>query len=164
MPGVEVVPEIVKVVTTMAPALRSVPIARGLIVPLSRVGNMNETKALEELESQRQKKREERTRLKKKYNKRVIKISKAMECVENSVYNGRLILDVGKAILSTVTGGNRDFGDLLFGRIAECMIAAALQQKNKRTRGSYIRRDPKTQEVVFEEKERIRRGKLHPFA
>ena len=40
----EVIPEVVKVTTTMIPALRSVPLVRGLIIPLSATGQMNDAK------------------------------------------------------------------------------------------------------------------------
>ncbi len=163
MPLVEEIPEIVRVTTTMIPALQNVRFLRGLIIPLSRSGTMNETKALEELKADAKKNEDQRTKLKKKYNKRVIKISDAMKCVEDSIGDGKIAIAVGKAILNTLTasirGNQATAVDILFGKISGCMINKALQQKNKRRRGEYSKKKPQP----FSEKIRIRKGKLHPF-
>ncbi len=162
MPLVEEIPEIVRVTTTMIPALRNVRFIRGLVVPLSSTGSMNEHKALEELEAQRKKKQEERTKLRKKQNKKVLKVSDAMQCVEDNL-NGATLILFAKGILNTLTsgvGGSGEGGfDLLYGRIAGCMIGKALQQKNKRRRGEFAKKKPE----AFSEKIRIRKGKLHPY-
>ncbi len=159
MPLVEEVPEVVKVATSFVPALRNIKLIRGLIIPLQGTGQFNETKALEEMESQKRKNQEERVRLKKKYNHNVIKISDAMKCVEDNVFDGKLAIAFSKAFLNTITGTKVDVGDILWGRISGCMIGKALQQKNKRRRGEYSKKKPQP----FSEKIRIRKGKLHPY-
>jgi hypothetical protein len=172
MPLVEEIPEIVRVTTTMVPALKNVQLIRGLLIPLSRSGTMNETKALEELKSARDKNQEQRTKLKKKYNKRVIKVSEAMKCVEDAIGDGKIAIAVGKAIISTITssltGNSSSAVDILFDKIAGCMIDKALQQRNKRRRGSFesheAHKTGKKKVTVFEELVRVRRGKLHPHA
>jgi len=104
-----------------------------------------------------------RARLKKKHNKQVIKISDAMKCVEDHVFNGQVGIAVGKAIMKTltsgVTGTTESAGDILWGQISGCMIGKALQQKNRRRRGEYSKKKPEP----FSEKIRIRKGKLHPY-
>ncbi len=162
MPLVEEIPAIVRTVVELAPQLKNVQFLRGLIVPLSKVPS-NEHQALENLEADARKKKEERRKLKKKQNKHVIKVSDAMDCVEKYVYDGNVALDFGKALVSVitsgVTGSQTDLGDIMFGRISGCMIGKALQQKNKRRRGEYAKKKPQ----AFSEKIRIRKGKLHPF-
>lgn len=156
MPIIEEIPEIVKVTTSFVPALQNVKLIRGLLVPLHNTGQFNETKALEELQSQRDKNKKQREKLKQKNNIRVIKISDAMTCVEKSLYDGKAAIAFAKALLSTITGKGQDFGDVMFQQIAQCMIDKALQQKNVRRRGEFQSDHP------FSEKIRIRKGKLHP--
>ncbi len=162
MPLVEEIPQIVKTIVELAPQLRNVQFLRGLIIPLSRVPS-NEHEALEKLEADARKKKDERKKLKKKQNKHVIKVSDAMECVEKYVYDGKIALDFGRALISVissgVTGSQTDLGDIMFGRISGCMIGKALQQKNPRRRGEYSKKKPQP----FSEKIRVRKGKLHPF-
>jgi len=158
---VQEIPEIVKVTTTMIPALQNVRLIRGLIIPLQGAGSMNETKAIEAYEATKRKSQEQRTKLKQKYKKNVIKISDAMQCVEDHCFDGKLALVFGKALLDVVTGGKADAGDILFGRIAGCMVGKALQQKNKRRRGLFSQKDKSRKNVVYSELVRLRKGKLH---
>lgn len=160
-----VIPEVVKVTTTMIPALKNVQIIRGLIIPLAATGDMNQAKAIEELDAERKKKQEERKKLKKKQNKRVIKVSDAMDCVEKYAYDGKVALDFAKAILHVITQKTPvDFGDIMFGKISGCMIGKALPQKNSRSRGKYVKsKGPGITDQPFSELVRLRRGKLHPF-
>jgi hypothetical protein len=175
MPG-EVIPEIVKVATTMVPALRTVPILRGLIVPLSNVGNMNETKALEELQRAADKHKQQREQARSRVKSRVIKVSDAMKCVDEFFSTGRLALSIGKAILSTITssfaGDPRDATDIAHAEILECMKRKMLQQRNRRSKGRYVKiRGPQIgtkekynlPESSFSELVRVRRGRLHPL-
>lgn len=170
MPIVEAVPEIVKVTTTMIPALQNVRFLRGVLVPLSRAGDMNESKALENYEAMRKKDEQRRTKLKKKYNSKVIKISDAMECVEKSLYDGKLAIALGKGIIESLLGRGSGAGapGLVFDQIAQCMITKALQQKNARSLGKYVKTKgpglpgPEKQ-PTFTEIVKLRRGKLHPF-
>jgi hypothetical protein len=162
MPLIEEIPSVVKTVVELAPALKNIQLIRGLIIPLSKVPS-NETEALEKLQADANKKKEERRKLKKKQNKRVIKVSDAMECVEKYAYDGKIALDFGKALISVITSGitgtQTDLGDIMFGRMSGCMIGKALQQNNKRRSGEFKKKKPE----AFSEKIRLRKGKLHPY-
>src|SRR3954462_7568765 len=128
-----VIPEILKVATTMVPALRTVPIVRGLIVPLSQTGNMNETKALEQYDASRDKNKKEREKVRNKNNKHVIKVKDALQCVEDSLGSGKIGLAFAKALLSVITAGagaSKDMIDIIYGPIQDCMLKKALSQKN----------------------------------
>lgn len=161
MPIVEEIPEIIKITTSFVPALQNIKLIRGLIVPLQNTGQFNETKALEELSSQRDKNQTERAKLKQKNNIHVIKISDAMTCVEQNLYEGKAAIAFAKALLSTITGQGQDFGDVMFQKIAQCMIDKALQQKNSRSLGKYVK--TKGTPEPYSEIIKLRRGKLHPF-
>ena len=159
------IPEVVKVVTTMVPAVKNLRLVRGLIVPLEGAGTMNEAKAIEELQGNVEKRKQQREKARNKQNKRVIKINDAMKCIEDQIGQGQLLIDFGKAILSTITSSRgQDMMDLISGRVLACMISKALQQNNKRTRGKFVRDPDDRHHKKFSETERIRRGKLHPFA
>lgn len=164
MPVIEEIPEIIKVTTTMIPAIRNVRLIRGLVVPLQNTGQMNETKAVEAYDASKRKNQEERTKLKQKYKKNVVKVSDALKCVEDHVFDGKLALVFGKALLDVITGGKAQAGDILFGRVAGCIISKALQQKNPRRRGLFSQKDKSRKRVVYSETIRVRKGKLHPHA
>ena len=163
----EIIPEIVKVTTTMIPALRTIPILRGLLIPLSATGEMNQAKALEEYQAEADKKKKQREKVQNQNNKHVIKIKDALKCVENTLANGKIGIAFAKALLNVLTKGTgaKDMVDLIYGPIQDCMLKKMLQQKNKTSRGKYVKtKGPgttKTQE--FSELVRLRRGKLHPF-
>jgi len=170
MPGAEIIPEVVEITTTMIPALRAVPLVRGLVVALQSDAPMNELKASEAYEAEGKKRQEQRNKLKKKFNKHVIKISDALQCVENNVFNGKIAIAFAKALLSTITKGPaaQTTPDAMFDLIAKCMVEKRLQQKNKRSKGKYVKTKgpglpgPESQ-PDYEELVRLRRGKLHPF-
>lgn len=158
MPVIEEIPELVKITTTMIPALKEIRLIRGLIVPLQNAGTMNESRAIEFYNNEKAKNQEQRTRMKRDHNKKVIKISDAMQCVEDHVFDGRLALVFGKALLNVISGRAVDAGDILWGRISGCMIGKALQQDNARRRGEYSKKKPEP----YSEKIRVRKGRLHP--
>lgn len=167
MPGVEEIPEIVKITTTMIPALQNIRLIRGLIIPLSSAGEMNQAKALEELQSELDKKKKTRQKLRDRQNIHVIKIKDAMQCVENSL-NATVLLKFGKGILNVITGRSVEGGlDLLYDEINQCMLQKALQQKNKKSHGLFEQHERHksgdAKKVVYSENVRLRRGKLHPF-
>ena len=156
------IPEIVKVATTFMPALRELPVL-GKIIPMFSAGEMDDTKALEELKRSGDKAKRTRQKLKDDNNSKVIKIKDALQCVEDNVFNGRILIAVGKGILSTILGrgGTQSAPDLLFDQIAKCMLAKALQQKNARSKGKYVK--TKNTPEQYTELVDLRRGKLHPF-
>jgi len=135
---VEEIPELVKIATTFLPALARIPVL-GKVIPLFSTGQMNETKALEQLQSEIDKKKQQREQTKKQYNKRVIKLNDAMSCVESQLMNPTVLLDAGKAILSTIatgligTGGTKSLSEILVERVWQCMIRKMLSQSSERT-------------------------------
>lgn len=170
----EAIPEIVKVTTTMIPALQNVKLLRGLIVTLKGTGSMDETKALEEYNTSRDKHKAERKKVRDRNNSKVIKIKDALQCVEDTLGQGKIGIAFAKALLSVITqkaGASQDMLDVIYGPIQDCMLKHALGQKNRRSHGWYEKfkkghsgdpPDPPT-DPVYTELVRLRRGKLHPF-
>jgi hypothetical protein len=157
--GLVEIPEIIKVATTLIPGLATVPIL-GKIIPLLSSGTMDEFKAFEQYEAEKEKSTARRTKLKKENNRYVIKVSEAMTCVEVQL-DGKLSLAFLKAAIKTILGGKGNAFDTLFDPIAQCMVEKALQQKNARSIGKYVK--TKNTPEPFSEIINLRRGKLHPF-
>lgn len=137
MPVIEEIPEIVKITTTMIPALRNVQLIRGLVIPLSSTGDMNQAKALEQYQSEVDKKKRVRQKLRDDLNKRVIKVKDALQCVEDTLGSGAIGISFAKSLLNVINplktpGSATDMMDLLYGPIQECMIKKALTQTQKR--------------------------------
>jgi hypothetical protein len=174
MPGVEEIPAIVRTVVDLAPALKEVPILRGLIVPLMKVPG-NDTQELENYLSAVDKRKKQRQKTRTKNARYVIKISDAMQCVEDTVMSGQIAIQFGKALVTNITGKTSGVsaGDGLYDQILQCMLKKRLQQKNKRSWGRYAKtRGPGIEKVPGMEEQftpgyseivRVRRGRLHPF-
>jgi hypothetical protein len=161
---VEEIPEIIKVAKTFLPWLAKLALV-GKIIQLTGVGEMDENKALEQLQRAADNQKKVRQKVRDDLNKRVIKVKDALDCVEKSVFDPKNILKLGKGILATIVGkgATGSFVDIIYAEIEACMKEKMLKQKNKRTRGKFVRTRGK--EPQFSEIEVIRRGgKMHPFA
>jgi hypothetical protein len=161
---VEEIPEIIKVAKTFLPWLAKLALV-GKIIQLTGVGEMDENKALEQLQRAADNQKKVRQKVRDELNKRVIKVKDALDCVEKSVFDPKNILKLGKGILATIVGkgATGSFVDIIYAEIEACMKSKMLKQENKRTRGKFVRTRGK--EPQFSEIEVIRRGgKMHPFA
>jgi hypothetical protein len=156
------IPEIVKVATTLIPGLRSLPIL-GKIIPLFQAGEWNEAKVLEQMEADANKDAEKRTKLKQETNKRVIKVSDALECVEAGL-NAKVGVAFLRAACSVILGGTGNAFNTLWDPIASCMLEKALGQTNARSKGTYVKKKgPGITDQEYSELISVRKGKLHPF-
>lgn len=64
----------------------------------------------------------------------VLKASDALECAEENIYNGGLLLLYGKALLNQfVGGGTVTMADLIYDRLEECINSKVLRQDTPRT-------------------------------
>jgi hypothetical protein len=153
---VQEIPEVIKFV---GPVIGRVPLL-GKIIPFLQAGELNEAKALEQLQSEMDKNKKQRTKARQEQNKHVIKISDAMQCVEENL-NGKFLLSIGRAVLNALTGKPDNAGDILYDAIFQCMLSKALQQNNARSVGKYVK--TKNTPEPFSEIISLRRGKLHPF-
>ncbi len=154
------IPEIVKIATTLIPALRTLPLL-GKIIPLLSAGDMNDALAQEKMERDFNNNKDQRTKTKTKGNKHVIKISDALECVESGVFDSGLMLALVKGLVSAITGGSKFAPDVLFDQIAQCMLEKKLQQDNKRKKGKFVSEKGLPEE--YSEIISLRKGQLHPF-
>jgi hypothetical protein len=153
------VPEIVKIATTLIPGLKTLPVL-GKIIPLFQAGEMNTIQAEAQYQADKERSSERRTRLKQENNKHVIKISDAMECVENAL-DAKLAIAFLKGTIQVILGGTGNSFDTIFDPIASCMQEKALQQKNLRSKGKYVKTKGTPEE--YTELISLRKGKLHPF-
>jgi hypothetical protein len=130
------IPAIVKTVITVAPALKDIQLISGLIVALSTTNPINDADALSLLQKDIDQLKKTRQKLRDQNNKRVIKISDAMDCVENNV-NGKLLLKMGQAIVNVLSGNAADVGSLIIDGINACFLEKALPQSSRRQRTTY---------------------------
>jgi hypothetical protein len=134
------IPEIVKVATTLFPGLRSLPLI-GKIIPLFQAGEWNEAKTIEQLEADARKDTDERTKLKRENNKHVIKVSDALQCVEEGL-NGKVAVSFLRAACSVILGGKGNAFNTLWDPISRCIVANALRQDTVR-KGSKLVKNPR---------------------
>jgi len=143
VPGIgEVIAGTVETALTFVPELLDVPIVGRLLLALG-FGHGNDTKALEELERQATKKKTDRKTRIEKNARYVIKASKAMQCVEDNLMSGQLLLSIGKGIVNVVLGKGTDAPDILIDKIWTCIEQNVLRQDTPRVkgtpRGKYVR-------------------------
>jgi hypothetical protein len=92
----------------------------------------------------------------------VVKVSEVRKCVEGKLGDGAILaaflVGLGRALV-----GKEDESApfILGGKIMECVREKALQQKNKRSVGKYVK--TKNTPEPFSEIVSLRRGVLHPF-
>lgn len=130
------VPTIVRAATTVAPALKDVRILRGFVAPLQGSG-FSEATAVQELQAAINKRVKTRRKLRDQMKKRVLKVSDAMDCVENNVGNGKIALSFGRALVDVLAGGTGGNIELLLDAVNKCLIEHALPQTAKRKRVTY---------------------------
>lgn len=159
--GLVEIPEIVKVITTLFPALRTLPVL-GRIIPLFNAGDMNEHQALEQMQRSADNSKARRTQTKQKEGKHVIKVSDALQCVEDSCFDSTIALALLKNLCRNILGvGDKWANEIIYDRIAACMLNKALQQNNRRKKGKFV--SSKGMKDTYTEIVSLRKGNLHPF-
>jgi hypothetical protein len=134
---VEVVSPFVEAALIVAPELLEIPILGKILLSLTG-GHApgSETKALEQLEKSKETQKATRTKVRDRLKHRVIKVSDALQCCEDTCFDGRLLLHVGKALVKTIAGDTTEVGQLQYEKIERCMVKKMLtQSRPKQLRG-----------------------------
>lgn len=129
-----VVEEAVETAITFAPWLTDIPVL-GRILLLFAPGGGNDLRAQEALQAAAKKNEQKRKTRIQKNARYVLKASDAMQCVEDNLNNGAILLAIGKGMLNVVAGrvgGNAV--DLLEDKIFSCIESKVLAQDSKRVR------------------------------
>lgn len=161
LPQIDLVKIILPLVIRLCPELKAAQITRGKIIPVSNINPMNEA---EEARALNRKFTRPRRRDRRRDSSFVVNLDEAIKCVEKTCGDGSLVSGVLRdcvlVLLKGGTGtGNRTVEKIL-NPVIECLRTKALGQRNKRTRGKFVR----TKGGEFSEIVRLRKGKLHPFA
>ncbi len=131
---VEVV-RLVETVVTLAPGLLEVPIL-GAILKTIVPGGGSDAHAIEALEREATKRKNDRETRIKKNNRYVIKASDAMKCVEDNIMHGQFLLSLGKGIVDWIIGRaipGTTLPDIFVERIFACIEHKVLKQSSPRT-------------------------------
>ncbi len=134
---VEIVSPIVEAALIIAPELIDVPILGRILSGLTGGHPRDEHHALEELQRSSEDRKKTRQKVRDRLGHRVIKVSDALQCVENTLFDGRLLLNVGKAIVKNIAGTPTDVGALQYDPVEECMIKKMLTQSRPKTVGGW---------------------------
>lgn len=129
--AVEEIPQIVRTAVTLLPELANIPGLGKIIIALNKVPT-NDTQALEQLQSEFDKKKKEREKTQTQNARYVIKVSEAMKCVDKSFDNANLVWAFVKSIGSLVSGGSTTLTDPMRQAIYQCLEENRLRQDTPR--------------------------------
>ncbi len=134
---VEIVAPIVEAALIVAPELIDVPVLGRVLLALTGGHPLNEHKALEDLQRSVDDQKKTRQKVRDRLGHRVIKVSDALKCVDDTLMSGNVLLLLGKAIVKNISGGQTDVGVLQYDPIQRCMIQKMLSQSSKRSVGGW---------------------------
>ncbi len=140
---IEIVAPLAEAALVILPELVDVPILGRILLSLAPGGG-NETKALEQLQEQANKKKTDRKTRIDRNARYVIKASEAMLCVEKNVMDGKVALAFAKGLANAILGRSGGYaGDILVDSIWTCIEEHVLRQDTPRVkgtpRGKYVR-------------------------
>jgi len=130
---IEFVSPLVEAALIVAPELLDIPVLGRVLLALRGAHPITETQALESLERHNEDAKKTRQHLRDRLGHRVIKVSDALQCAETTLFNGRILLDLGKALVKTIAGQPTDIGQIQYDRVRDCMIQKMLSQSGKKT-------------------------------
>jgi hypothetical protein len=130
---VELVSPLVEAALIVAPELINVPVLGKVLQALTGGHPGSEHKALEELQRSADDQKKTRQKVRDRLGHRVIKVSDALACVEATLFDGKLLLLLGKAIVKNLAGAPTDIGSLQYDPVQRCMIQKMLSQSSKKT-------------------------------
>lgn len=133
MPSViEEIPEVVRVALIIMPELANIPVLGRIALLLSRGGELNDTKPLEEFDRAKERQKQTRERERKESARYVIKVSDALQCCEDSLFNSTVLLSFLKGLVNVIIGKTQTMDDLMYDKIKLCMLEKRLRQDTPR--------------------------------
>ncbi len=133
----EIVSPIVEAALIIAPELLNVPVLGRVLIALTGGHPGSEHKALEDLQRSADDQKKARQKVRDRLGHRVIKVSDALQCAETTLFDGKLLLLVGKAIVKNISGAPTDVGALQYEPIERCMIQKMLSQSSTKKVGGW---------------------------
>jgi len=124
--------EIAATVVEVFPQLLRIPLL-GRLLSAFRQSPYKDSQAIENLQKASDKAKQTRVRLKHENNHRVIKVSDAMQCVEDQLADGRLAWTLFKSLGATIIGlEGSDAAEATMQSIFECFVRKRLSQSRPR--------------------------------
>ena len=133
---IEIIAPIAEAALVVLPELVEVPILGRLLLSLAPAHG-SDTKALEELIKQAERKKTERKTRIERNARYVLKASDAMQCVENALVDGKILLAFAKGLASIIWRGTGDAPDILINQIWTCIEEHVLRQDTPRVVGDH---------------------------
>jgi hypothetical protein len=136
-PIIEILPALLR----LFPVMRTLPIARGVAIPLTS-NPLTDPQAQQQLDAKLKLKQRERD--KTKDSSQVIKLSDAIACVESKLNDTTLIWEFIKTAVPALIKGAQTHATSqdMFDKIVECLREDAMRQDTVR-RGSKVIRNPR---------------------
>lgn len=134
---VEIVSPLVEAALIVAPELLDIPVLGKILLGLSGGQPINEAQALEKLQGSLENQKKTRQKVRDKLGHRVIKVSDALKCAEDTIFDGKLLLRIGQSIVKNIAGTPTDSGALMYDPIEKCMIQKMLTQSRPKTLRSW---------------------------
>lgn len=126
--------QIVETALTFVPALLDVPVLGRILIALGFGKIPSDTRAMEELERNANKKKSERATRRERNNRYVIKASDAMQCVEDNIMSPQFALAFVKGVANMLIGREALPGDILVDKIWTCIEENVLRQDTPRVK------------------------------
>jgi hypothetical protein len=130
---IEVVSPLVEAALIIAPELIDIPVLGRLLLALRGAHPIDELQAAEQLQKSQEDAKKTRQRVRDRLGHRVIKVSDALDCAEGTMFEGKLLLDLGKAIIKNIAGTPTDIGQIQYDKVQECMVRKMLSQSGPKT-------------------------------
>ncbi len=134
---VEIVSPLVEAALIVAPELIDVPILGRILLGLSGGHPLNENQALEQMQKSLEDNKRTRQKTRDRLGHRVIKVSDALKCAEDTLFDGRLLLTAGRALIKNIAGTPTEIGAMQYDPIERCMIQKMLTQANPKKVGGW---------------------------
>jgi hypothetical protein len=140
----EIIPEVAGGALVIMPELANIPVIGRLLVIAAGAG-ITDTQAIEKLQEQANKKKTDRKTRRDRNNRYVLKASDAMQCVENNLMDGTLLLSVVKGLANVLLGRADAAPDIILDKIWTCIEEHVLRQDTPRVKhtGTYFARPSK---------------------
>jgi hypothetical protein len=130
---VEFVSPFVEAALIIAPELLDIPVLGRILSGLAGGNPLTESQALEKIQGSLDQQKKTRKKVRDRLGHRVIKVSDALKCAEDTIFDGKLLLRIGQALVKNIAGTPTDIGGLTYDPIQRCMIEKMLRQSSKKT-------------------------------
>jgi hypothetical protein len=124
------------------PELADIPVLGRIAVLLSGTNQLNDTHALEEFQRAKDRQKAQREKERDDNSRYVIKVSEALKCVDDSLFNTGVLMAFLKGLVNVILGKTQTMDDLMYDKIKTCILENRLRQDTPRvfsTTGRYHR-------------------------